>query len=94
MCPELKTTKNSLPFPSIYDILPLAVEKLRRPRPPDGKVEETSPGKPGTHTWGISTDGSARHSHCRGQGFDSPMLHTSASFDFQGSQLFYFLVTS
>ena len=24
---------------------------------------------------GISTDGSARHSHCRGQGFDSPMLH-------------------
>ena len=26
--------------------------------------------------WGISTDGSARHSHCRGQGFDSPMLHT------------------
>ena len=25
--------------------------------------------------WGISTVGSARHSHCRGQGFDSPMLH-------------------
>ena len=24
---------------------------------------------------GISTVGSARHSHCRGQGFDSPMLH-------------------
>ena len=25
--------------------------------------------------WGISTVGSARHSHCRGQGVDSPMLH-------------------
>ena len=42
-----KTLKNSLPFPTIYDILPLAVEKLQRPRPPDGKVEEASPGFPG-----------------------------------------------
>ena len=25
--------------------------------------------------WGISTVGSARHSHCRGQEFESPMLH-------------------
>ena len=33
----------------------------------------------GTHTWGISTVGSARHSHCRGQGFDSPMLHKNKS---------------
>lgn len=24
---------------------------------------------------GISTVGSASHSHCEGQGFDSPMLH-------------------
>ena len=30
---------------------------------------------PGNHIRGISTVGSARHSHCRGQGFDSPMLH-------------------
>ena len=29
--------------------------------------------------WGISTVGSARHSHCRGQGFDSPMLHKEIS---------------
>ena len=42
-----ETPKNSLPFPGIYDILPLAVEKLQRPRPPDGKVEEASPGFPG-----------------------------------------------
>ena len=25
--------------------------------------------------WGISAVGSAQHSHCWGQGFDSPMLH-------------------
>ena len=25
--------------------------------------------------WGISTVGSALHSHCRGQEFESPMLH-------------------
>ena len=34
--------KNNLPFPGKYDILPLAVEKLQRPRPLDGKVEEAS----------------------------------------------------
>lgn len=28
-----------------------------------------------TSAWGISTVGSARHSHCRGQEFESPMLH-------------------
>ena len=27
--------------------------------------------------WGISAVGSARHSHCRGQGFESPILHAS-----------------
>ena len=30
----------------------------------------------GRDFWGISAVGSARHSHCRGQGFESPMLHT------------------
>ena len=30
---------------------------------------------PGKHSWWHGSVGSARHSHCRGQGFDSPMLH-------------------
>jgi hypothetical protein len=29
--------------------------------------------------WGISTVGSALHSHCRGHGFESRMLHTSGN---------------
>ena len=29
--------------------------------------------------WGISTVGSALHSHCRGQEFESPMLHQDPS---------------
>ena len=33
---------------------------------------------PSTDVWGISTVGSARHSHCRGQEFESPMLHHGA----------------
>ena len=41
------------------------------------KTRETPPESLRDPIWGISTVGSARHSHCRGQGFDSPMLHTS-----------------
>ena len=47
----------------------------RSPTPPDLKVEETPPGECPGNIWGISTVGSARHSHGRGQGFDAPMLH-------------------
>ena len=32
----------------------------------------------------LSIPGSARHSHCRGQGFDSPMLHKTKSPPFMG----------
>ena len=39
------------------------------------KTRETPPENLRDPIWGISTVGSARHSHCRGQGFDSPMLH-------------------
>ena len=39
------------------------------------KTRETPPENLRDPIRGISTDGSARHSHCRGQGFDSPMLH-------------------
>ena len=44
---------------------------------------------------GISTVGSARHSHCRGQGFESPMLHfiniirTNCSLWAMGSDFFF-----
>jgi hypothetical protein len=42
--------------------------------------------------WGISAVGSALHSHCRGQEFESPMLHhkrTSISFARLAVFLFY-----
>ena len=41
--------------------------------------------------WGISTVGSALHSHCRGQEFESPMLHQyhSNTNPYRGS---YFVV--
>lgn len=40
---------------------------------------------------GISAVGSARHSHCRGQGFESPMLHHKALVN-QGFFFFTFLL--
>lgn len=40
--------------------------------------------------WGIGTVGSALHSHCRGQGFDSPMLHASVQKGKLFGQIFYF----
>ena len=39
------------------------------------KTRETPPENLREPIWGISTVGSARHSHCRGQEFESPMLH-------------------
>ena len=39
--------------------------------------------------WGISAVGSARHSHCRGQGFESPMLHVEVR---TGNRFGFFLV--
>lgn len=42
--------------------------------------------------WGISTVGSARHSHCRGQEFESPMLHGWSRLKSLG--LFFCLQTS
>ncbi len=38
---------------------------------------------------GISAVGSARHSHCRGQGFESPMLHAEVR---TGNRFGFFLV--
>ena len=52
-----------------------AVDRLARLRTCRRKTREASPVSSGIHTWGIGTVGSALHSHCRGQGFDSPMLH-------------------
>lgn len=57
-----KISKNPLHFSENYAII-LSVLSAS---PPDTKR---------TSAWGISTVGSARHSHCRGQEFESPMLH-------------------
>ena len=45
-----------------------------------------------TSAWGISTVGSARHSHCRGQEFESPMLHGWSRL--KSLDLFFCLQTS
>ena len=42
------------------------------------KTRETPPENLREPIRGISTVGSARHSHCRGQEFESPMLHQKA----------------
>ena len=39
--------------------------------------------------WGISTAGSALHSHCRGQRFESAMLHHPQSLEITGFQGFF-----
>ena len=57
-----KISKNPLHFSENYAII-LSVLSAS---PPDTKR---------ISAWGISTVGSARHSHCRGQEFESPMLH-------------------
>ena len=44
-----------------------------------------------SNIWGISAVGSARHSHCRGQGFDSPMLHHVTTQYLIQSAWFFFL---
>ena len=70
--------KKVLHFPPADDIILLAVKV-------DGENKNS--------IWGISTVGSALHSHCRGQRFESAMLHHSPSENTVFGRIFYIIHT-